>query len=110
MDAEEREVYYFLKARRHEFLSAREICRRAGGKRRFQYQPDWAKPALTRMVERGILETDPAGHYRLCPPKEIEKMKRWMSPQIAAILKKKKKEFGEFEMSVYEIDDYYDNL
>ena len=51
MDADEREIYYYLKSRRNLFLSAREICRHAGGKNRFRKEPEWAKPVLIRMAE-----------------------------------------------------------
>ncbi|MCL4787659.1 MAG: hypothetical protein KJ070_12830 [Verrucomicrobia bacterium] len=113
MDADEKEIYYFLKSWTHEFISAREICRRAGGKRRSRTEPDWAKPALLRMVERGILETDAAGHFRLKPPaRGREKHKRrWASPQIAQILKSSGRNFDDaIIISDQDLDEYYDGL
>lgn len=112
MDAEEREIYYYLKGWRHEFISSREICRRAGGKKRFHREPEWAKPVLTRMVERQILEVDPAGHYRIKPidEKQIGKKKHWVSPQIARILQSSGKDFTHIVMSEDEMDRYYDSL
>ena len=110
MDADEREIFYFMKPRRNEFVTSREICRRASGKIRFRRDPDWAKPILARMVERGILEMDAAGHYRLKPPAQRYLMQRWVSPQIAYVLRNRSKEMGEIVISEDELDDYYDKL
>ncbi|TAK97490.1 MAG: hypothetical protein EPO07_13160 [Verrucomicrobia bacterium] len=111
MDADEREIYYYLKPYRNEYLSGREIARRAGGKRRFREDPQWAVPALLRMVERDILETDPAGHYRIKPAPEKTGKKKWVSPQVARILKASGKQFeGVIEIDEAELDNYYDNL
>src|SRR5690349_11673037 len=100
MDADEREIYYYLKSWRTEYLSAREICRRAGGKKKFRGNEEWAKPVLARMAEKGIVETDPAGHYRLKPmDKKSRKAKHWVSPQIARILKESGKDFNDVVMA-----------
>lgn len=88
MDSDEREIYQFLKSYGSEYIAAREICRRAAGRRRFNEEPEWAKPVLLRMEERGILESNSTGHYRIKPlPKNKEKDKRWVSPDIAKFLK-----------------------
>lgn len=114
MDADEKEIYNFLKSWKHEFISAREVCRRAGGKRRFRNEPDWAKPPLVRMVERGILEVDAAGHYRLKPPPANwdKRKRRWASPHIANILKNSGKDYSRSIMEIddKELDEYYDSL
>ncbi len=111
MDADEREIYYYLKSWRQEFLSAREICRRAGGRKRFRLEPEWAKPVLARMMERGIVEADAAGHYRLKPmDKRIRKGKRWVSPQIARILRESNKDFNEVLIDDAEMDRYYESM
>jgi hypothetical protein len=112
MDAEEREIYFYLKSCKHEYVSSREICRRAGGKRRFHREPEWAKPAINRMVERGIIEMDGAGHYRLKPPEDNRsgKKKRWVSPQIQGILRNSGKDFSEVVMTEDDLDRYYDGL
>lgn len=112
MDADERQIYYYLKSWRDEFIASREICRRAGGKKRFRIEPEWAKPVLTRMVERGVLESDAAGHYRIRPMdrRVLRKGKRWVSPQIARILKESGKDFNEVLIDEAEMDRYYENL
>lgn len=111
MDADEREIYFYLKSFRKEFLSAREVCRRAGGKKRFKFDPDWAKPVLSRMLERGILETDASGHYRIKPYEaERSKGKKWVSPQIQRILQQSGRDFSAIVISEDELDEYYDSL
>jgi len=112
MDADEREIYHYLKGWKHDYLSSREICRRAGGRKRFQREPEWAKPVLNRMVERGIVEMDPAGHYRLKPreDKKAGEKKHWVSPQIQGILRNSGQDFSQVVMSEDDLDFYYDNL
>jgi hypothetical protein len=109
MDADEREIYYYLKSWQREFLSSREICRRAGGKKRFQAEPDWAKPVLLRMVEKGILETDASGYYRIKPIHKKDKGTKWVSPHIAKILQESGKDFSG-TINVDNMDEYYDKL
>jgi hypothetical protein len=114
MDSDEREIYYFLKPYRHEFLSAREICRRASGKRRYRQDESWALPPLMRMVERGILETDPSGAYRIKPrPDSKDKLQRWISPEIKRTLRNSDKKFDQvidLTETEDELDAYYDSL
>ena len=86
MDGDERDIFQFLKTRGLEFVNAMEVARRAGNKRRFYEEPDWAKVVLMRMQERGILEHDPAGRYRIKPVSRKDKNKRWVAPDIAKIL------------------------
>src|ERR1041384_2965616 len=96
MDAEEREVYYYLKSWGDEPISIREIARRAGGKHKFRETPDWALPVIARLRERGILECDHGGGYRIkATAKKEENKLRWVSPQLARILKASGKNFSE---------------
>lgn len=112
MDADEREIYQFLKPFGTEFINAREICRRAGGRKRFKDEPDWAKPILVRMEERGILESNATGHFRIKPVKRNKnKDRRWVSPDIAKILKENGLEVDSAaEESGVGSDEYYDQL
>ena len=110
MDAAEREIYYYLKTRRDKFVPARDINRHVGSKRKFRYNSDWAQSALLRMVDRGILETDAEGAYRLKPiPPKDTKGKHWASPEIAKILKASGKAFDNL-ITAEDEDDYYDKL
>src|SRR5882724_10387736 len=46
MDADEQDICNYLKQWHKQFISGREICRRAGGKRRFRDDPYWANQPL----------------------------------------------------------------
>jgi hypothetical protein len=108
MDSDEREIFDFLKSWGSDFISPREICRRAGGKRRYHENPEWAKPVLLRMTERGILESNTTGQYRIKPVSKKDKAKRWVSPDIAQILKESGVEIeGAGDIPP---DEYYDKL
>ncbi len=95
MDADERDICLYLKGWPDQFISAREIARRAGGKWRYREEPNWAIPVLTRLVEQGLIESDSTGHYRLIRVKKKEKKKRWVSPQMKEILDQSGKKFDE---------------
>ena len=112
MDADERDIYQFLKSYGSEYIAAREICRRAGGRKRYNDEPEWAKPVLLRMEERGILESNSTGHYRVKPVKKNKgKDKRWVSPDIAKILKESGVEVeNAAEESSIASDEYYEQL
>jgi hypothetical protein len=86
MDADEREIYDYLKTFGEEWVAAKEVCRRAGGKKRYNEDNNWARPILLRMRETGIIEGDLVGRYRLKPAKKSHKG-RWVSPDIEKILR-----------------------
>jgi hypothetical protein len=87
MDADEREIYDFLKSFGEEWVNAKEICRRAGGKRRFGEDPHWARPALQRMKDRKVLEMDMSGRFRIKPEDKKGHKGRWVSPEIEKALR-----------------------
>jgi hypothetical protein len=109
MDIDEREIFLFLKTYGADFVAAREICRRAGGRKRYEEDRDWAIPILLRMIERQILEANAAGQYRV-KPKKKEKSERWVSPEIAKILKEKGVEVPGQNTEGFASDDYYEQL
>ena len=86
MDSDEYEVFNFLKTFAQEWVNAKEICRRAGTKRRFHEDNNWAMPVLMRLKERQILETDIQGRYRIRPASRKDQKNRWVSPDIEKIL------------------------
>jgi len=110
MDADEREVYYFLKGQTPQYVTVNSICRYAAGKQRFRDSPDWAKPALLRMLERGIVEMDDTDAYHLKPMPQSNVRKRWVAPQIADILKKGGPRFDQVIKHEDEADVYYNSL
>src|SRR5215471_17566452 len=98
MDADEREICLYLKGFPNQFVSYAEISKRAGGKRRYRQDPEWATPILSRLVEKGIVESDSTGHYQLKRRPKRERPQRWVSPHIRKILEKSGKQFdGVFE-------------
>lgn len=111
MDGDEREIFRYLKTWGGNFINAMEVCRRAGSKKRFHEDPNWAKQPLLRMAERGILESDIAGRYRIKPvPRKKEK--EWVSPEVAAEMEKGgtgPQSEAEPEVEIAD-DEYYDNL
>ncbi len=108
MDSEEREIFDFLKTWGEEFVNAKEIARRAGGKKKFHENPEWAKPLLMRLQERGVLESNSLGQYRIKPVARKSKDKRWVSPDIAKILQENGvKVEGTSETGP---DEYYEQL
>jgi hypothetical protein len=108
MDSEEREIFHFLQTWGDQFVSVKEIARRASGKKKFYDNPEWAKPLLTRMQERGVLESNALGQYRIKPVSKKGKDKRWVAPDIAKILQ----ENGVQVEGVTEAgtDEYYEGL
>jgi hypothetical protein len=105
MDADEREICLYLKGFPGQFVSYAEISRRAGGKRRYRQEPEWATPILAKLVEKGIIESDSTGHYKLKIRSKKERQVRWVSPQIKKILERSGKNFeGVFEIESDEED------
>jgi len=93
MDADERDICIYLRGFREHFISFAEISRRAGGKKRVRQDPTWATPVLNRLVERGIVESDTTGHYRLKPTPPKTRTTKWVSPQMRRILEASGKTF-----------------
>ena len=108
MTSDEREIFHYLKTWGSEFINAKEIALRATTKKRFYEEPDWAKPVLMSMAERGILECDLLGRYRIKPVPHKKKDHRWVAPDIAKILKEGGVEVD--EQGELGSDEYYDQL
>lgn len=107
MTADERAIVDYLKSWPGQFVSGREINRRAGGKSRYRDEPDWASTLLPQLVERGVLESDSTGHFRLVRSREDkQKPKKWVSPQLRKILEQSGKDFGEV-LSPEDAEDFY---
>ena len=99
MDADENDICQYLKSWPGQFVSAKEICRRAGGKWRYREDERWALPVLQRLIETGLVESDSTGHYRLVQPQEKKRdKKRWISPHIQRILEQSGRDFTEVDL------------
>jgi hypothetical protein len=87
---DEHQILEFLKTTT-EFITAKEVSRRVGGRRRCEKDPMWAKPCLIRLTNAGHLTMNERGHFCYKPPEEKERSKKakdklHLAPQIAAIL------------------------
>lgn len=110
MTSEEREIFEFLKSWGTTFVGAKEIARRAGTKQRFHAEPHWAQAILPHMVERGILESDAQGRYRIKPVPR-KKREKWVAPDIAKILEEAGiKPPGAANEGDIAHDEYYEGL
>jgi len=110
MDSDERDIFQFLKSWGGDYVSYREIARRAGAKSKFHKNPDWAKPLLGRMQERGILDSDAQGRYRIRPVAYKNKAARWVAPDIAKILQEKGVKVEGSVTTEIGTEEYYDGL
>jgi len=90
---DEKLIQTYLKSLPGQFISGKEIARRASGKSRFRDEPEWAAPILKELVRKGKLERDASGYYRLTPVKEKNVQKKWVSPQMKKILMESGKDF-----------------
>ena len=70
MDADEQAIVSYLEGYGDQWVNAKEICRRAGGKGRFSEDPSWARPILLRLKELRLVEADLFGRFRLPQAKE----------------------------------------
>lgn len=96
MTTEERKIHDLLKVTPNVFYSTREIIRRVLGKGARPEAVDLVMTTLKRMVRLGILEKDSTGHYRVKPKPKIEAGgRRWVSPEIAKLLRQSNSDFSE---------------
>ena len=86
MSSDEREIFNYLQTWGGEFINAKEVSRRAGTKKRFHEDPDWARPIMMSMVESGLLECDLNGRFRVKVERKKGHKQRWVSPDIEKIL------------------------
>jgi len=110
MDDAEKEIFRYLRGAEAGFVPVTAISRHAGGKHKYRETPDWAKPVLLRMVERGILELDANAAYRLKPLPAVDPARRWVSPQIAEMLRKSGKKFDGMIQPEGDVEAFYDSL
>lgn len=94
MHADEKAILEYLKSWPHNFVSGKEIARRACGKARHEKEPGWAIPLLAQMVQRGAIESDHLGYFKLKPEDRRKKrIQKQVSPQLLKILKSSGKSF-----------------
>ncbi|EEF62477.1 hypothetical protein Cflav_PD5112 [Pedosphaera parvula Ellin514] len=64
LSSDELEILDYLRCRGGEYVAIAEICRRAGGRKKFLESPNWAKNMMSRLVEGNLLQVDERGHFR----------------------------------------------
>lgn len=69
MTSEGLTILQFMQSDSEAWYSRKEISRRAVSRKEFEENPQWATAALAALMNDGIIETNPAGLYRITPPK-----------------------------------------
>ena len=64
LSADDLDILNFLKSTPGQFVSMRSISLRAGGRRKYEESPGWAKGLMAPLVEGGLVEMNDRGHYR----------------------------------------------
>ena len=77
---EEIQILNYIKAYPDRYLAGAEIAKKSNPKL-FREEPRWAQASLLRLSDQGLLETDPAGHYRYVDPEakraaQVEELKK----------------------------------
>jgi hypothetical protein len=72
LSAEALDIIAYLKTAPNKFVSLQEISRRAGGRRRFEEFPNWAKNLMAILIDAGLLEVNARGHYRVPGQNEMQ--------------------------------------
>lgn len=65
LSSDELEILEYLKSWNGKYVNMVEICRCAGGRRRFKDEPNWARPLMGRLVDAKMVEVNERGHYRI---------------------------------------------
>ncbi len=64
LSADALDILAYLKTAHGKYVSMAEISRRAGGRRRFEEAPTWAKNLVSPLLDAGLIEVNARGHYR----------------------------------------------
>jgi hypothetical protein len=65
MTYEEMAIMSFLKGNAENYVARREIARKAVKRTLFEENPHWVDAPLAGLVDRGEVEQDDSGHYRI---------------------------------------------
>jgi hypothetical protein len=68
MTSEAQNILAFMQADPEAWYSRKEISRRAVSRKEFEENPQWATAPLASLVGNGVIETNPAGLYRIAQP------------------------------------------
>src|SRR4051794_29355749 len=70
MSGDEQMVLQYLNSFPNLFVSAAEVSKRAGDRRQYKANPEWARRPLHLLTLQGVLEMNASGHYRTKPKAE----------------------------------------
>ena len=94
LGSDENCVLQYLNTWPDEFVSEKQIARRADSKDRFMTEPHWTYNALSQLLMMELIETDGTGKYRMKVHRnETGGSKKFMAPHLRQILEKSGKNF-----------------
>ena len=73
LSSDELEILDYLKSWDGKFVTMMEICRCAGGRKKYREDANWAKCMMSRLVDAKMVEVNDRGHYRTLPEKGAAK-------------------------------------
>jgi hypothetical protein len=76
LNEDEQIILKFLEQCGEAGASSREICRKASTKDRWKKDERWAFPSLSSLKDKKLVETSPAGAFRIPVKEEEEEEKR----------------------------------
>ena len=74
LNADEQCIIQYLKCCGEGGASAREVGRKASSKDRWKDDERWAYGPLSALKDKGLIETDPGGKFRLPPAKNAKSL------------------------------------
>jgi hypothetical protein len=90
LDSDTACILEFLTRHPYHFIPEVDISRNADGERRFVSEPDWAHPALSRLLALNLVETDASSHYRIKLTTLLSEevlARKFISPEIKILLR-----------------------
>lgn len=105
MTQDELDILSYFKANPKTWVKAKELARLVGGKFRFEQNQDWAKPTLKKFLNKDLIEADSSGAYRLKPKTRVQKPRLFVTPEIAAALRRAGKDL-KVDIGEEEPDEY----
>jgi hypothetical protein len=70
LNSDELEILNYLESWNGKLVSLVEICRSAGGRKKYRESPTWACRLMHRLVETNLVEVDERGRFRLVVEEE----------------------------------------
>ncbi len=102
LSCDELEILDYLKLWPEKFVPLGEICRRAGGRRKFREDPSWARSLMSRLVDAGLVKVNERGHYLI--------MRDEKSPPPAGKRHAPQKPAPPLKHSIVVGDDYFPSM